>query len=128
MLPGFPGTTSLQGQVALITGAGLGVGRSIAEALAASAGAAIAANDLTPINVEQTVASIQSSGGSSSSIYRRSHAAMPIRAMIDRVTTDLGRLDILVNAAQVRHPSGVDRWMSGTGSAQWMLILVGRFS
>jgi NAD(P)-dependent dehydrogenase (short-subunit alcohol dehydrogenase family) len=112
MLSGLPDTTTLQGQVALVTGAGLGVGRSIAEALA-SAGVTIAANDLTPLNVERTVASIQSSGGSAVAYIEDLTRGMPIRAMIDRVTTDLGRLDILVNAAQVRHPSGLlamDEW------------------
>lgn len=103
---------SLKGQVALVTGAGTGAGQKIAETLA-FAGASIAANDFTPMNVGAVVESIRSRGGIATTYVEDLTRGMPIRYLIDRIVSDLGRLDILVNAAQVQHPAGVlemDEW------------------
>jgi NAD(P)-dependent dehydrogenase (short-subunit alcohol dehydrogenase family) len=112
VIPRISETVSLQGQVALVTGAGSGVGRMIAETLA-SAGAVIAAIDLTPMNVEAVVDAIRARGGAAKAYVEDLTRGMPVRDLIDRVVTDLGRLDILVNAAQVRHPASMlemDEW------------------
>ena len=51
-----------KGKVVLITGAGKGSGRRLAEAFAQH-GAIVAANDISPINVEEVVGEINAGGG-----------------------------------------------------------------
>jgi NAD(P)-dependent dehydrogenase (short-subunit alcohol dehydrogenase family) len=105
-------TVPLQGLVALVTGAGSGVGRAVAEALASS-GAIIAAIDINPMNVEEMVGGIRSRSGAAAAYVEDLTRGMPIRSLVDQVVEDLGRLDILVNAAVVQHPAGLlemDEW------------------
>jgi NAD(P)-dependent dehydrogenase (short-subunit alcohol dehydrogenase family) len=112
MLPDDNETIFLGGMVALVTGAGSGIGRSVAKTLASS-GAAVAANDLTPMNVEEVVGAIRARGDQASAYVEDLTRGMPIRDLLDRVIAAHGRLDILVNAAQVRHPAGLlemDEW------------------
>ena len=52
----------MKGKVVLITGAGKGIGRKLAEELAAR-GAVVAVNDISPINVEEVAAGIRAKGG-----------------------------------------------------------------
>lgn len=87
-------------KVVLVTGAGRGIGRAIAEAFAAQ-GAIVAANDLTPINLDETLERIAACGGRGQDYVFDVAKKMPVQAMIDQVVTDWGRLDILVNNAGV---------------------------
>lgn len=87
-------------KVVLVTGAGRGIGRAIAEAFA-SQGAIVAANDLTPVNLDQTIANISASGARSRPYVFDVAKKMPVQAMLEQVVEDWGRLDIVINNAGV---------------------------
>lgn len=91
---------TLQGKVALITGAGQGVGQGIAYALA-GAGAAIAAVGRTPATLEQTCAEIRRRGGRAQPFVCDVMSAPAVEACVAEVVAHFGGLQILVNNAQI---------------------------
>jgi NAD(P)-dependent dehydrogenase (short-subunit alcohol dehydrogenase family) len=99
-------------KVVLVTGAGRGLGRAIAEAFAARQ-AIVAANDLTPINLDLTLERITSAGGRVKDYIYDVSKKLPVQTMVDLVLTDWGRIDILVNHAVVRPQAALltmDEW------------------
>ena len=90
----------LEGQVALITGAGSGMGRSTAE-LFAQEGARVVVVDIDEAGGEQTVATIRAAGGEA--IFTRADVAKAsdAEAMINLAIETYGRLDVLHNNAGV---------------------------
>lgn len=106
MMPPF------DGRVVMITGAGRGIGRAAALAFA-RAGAAVAVNDVTPINLDQTVMEVRNLGGEVKDYVADVGKQMPVEGMLSRVLEDFGRIDALVNAASV-HPHrtlfALDEW------------------
>ncbi|HSW15456.1 MAG TPA: SDR family oxidoreductase [Solimonas sp.] len=89
----------LQGKVALITGAGQGVGQGIAFALAAE-GAAIAVTGRTLSKLETTVAEIVKRGGKALAVECNVRDAASMEACVGAVVKHFGKLNILVNNAQ----------------------------
>jgi len=83
---------SLQGKVALVTGAASGIGRASALLFAAE-GAAVVALDRAA-EVEATVASIQSSGGRAVALIRDSSAEKDIAGAVTRAVKEYGHLDV----------------------------------
>jgi NAD(P)-dependent dehydrogenase (short-subunit alcohol dehydrogenase family) len=77
------------GKVALITGAGRGLGKDLALAFS-SLGAIVAAND------------ILTSGGNARAYVFDIAKRMPIEAMVAEILSHFGRIDILVNHASVQ--------------------------
>jgi NAD(P)-dependent dehydrogenase (short-subunit alcohol dehydrogenase family) len=87
-------------KVVLITGAGRGIGREIAAAFGAQ-GALVAVNDITPVNLDQTVEQIISSGGEVKDFVTDISKKMPVQAMVAQILDEWDRIDILVNNAGV---------------------------
>jgi 3-oxoacyl-[acyl-carrier protein] reductase len=85
---------SLKSKVALVTGAGRGIGRAIAKQLAA-AGATVMLNDLDPAPLEETAKSI---AGSAQLAGDLTDLNFP-QQLVDRTIEGLGGLDIIVNNA-----------------------------
>lgn len=104
--------SEFEGKVVLVTGAGRGIGRAIAEAFAAR-GARVAANDITPVNLDETVRRITAAGGACKGYVFDVAAKMPVQAMIEEIRDVWQRIDILVNNAGVEPHASVlelDEW------------------
>ena len=87
-------------KVVLITGAGRGLGQEVALAFA-SLGASVAANDINPLSLDETIDRIHHTGGKASSYVFDVAKRMPIEAMVAQVLDHYGHIDILVNHAKV---------------------------
>lgn len=96
-------------KVVLVTGAGRGIGRAIALAFARE-GALVAANDLTPVNLDETVSAAK---GRATAFLADVAARPAVQTMVDQIRETFGRIDILVNNAGVE-PHGslltLDEW------------------
>ena len=92
--------TDFKGKVVLITGAGKGSGQKLAEAFARQ-GAIVAANDISPVNVEEVVEKITAEGGQAKVYIEDVAKKVGAQALVKGVEDDFGRIDILVNHAAV---------------------------
>lgn len=119
----------LLGRVALITGAGAGIGRETALQMAAR-GAIVCVNDLKEELVAPVVAEIESRGGQAVAIVQNIASREGMREAIQRSFAHAQRFDILVNnAAWVRYqaipdiaPETIDRMLDvGFKSVIWSL-------
>jgi NAD(P)-dependent dehydrogenase (short-subunit alcohol dehydrogenase family) len=108
---------SLEGRVAVVTGAGAGLGRAEALALA-RAGAHVVLNDL-PGAADEAAEEIRGAGGEASvvagDIGERSTADALLAASVDK----LGRLDVVVNNAGVIR----DRMLFNMSDEEWDLVI-----
>jgi NAD(P)-dependent dehydrogenase (short-subunit alcohol dehydrogenase family) len=92
----------LSGKVALVTGAGSGIGAAIAETLA-SAGARVFATDLDPAAAAATAGRISESGGRADAASLDVADDEACRVLAEAVARDAGALDVLVNNAGIGH-------------------------
>lgn len=90
----------LRGKVAIVTGAGHGLGAQVAQALA-SAGAKVCVNDLNPDRAERTAKAITAGGGEAFGWQADVANKFQVAAMIEATRDRFGRLDILIQNAHV---------------------------
>src|SRR5262245_52107717 len=91
--------TNLSGRVALVTGAGTGIGRAVAEALAA-AGALVGLHHHGSVEgARQALSAIEEKGGRA--VLLRADLADPAQSsrLVEELVAQTGRLDILINNA-----------------------------
>ena len=90
--------SELEGQVAVVTGGGRGVGRAIARNLAA-AGASVMVSSRTAEQLDETVALIKSEGGRAASFSADVEQRDAVEAMLAETTSVFGPVSLLVNNA-----------------------------
>ena len=91
---------SLDGKVAVVTGAGRGLGRAYAQALAA-AGAAVVVNDLDGDAVADTVAAIDETGAKAVGLTAPVGPTETAERLVEVAVESFGRLDVMVTNAGI---------------------------
>lgn len=86
----------LTGQVAIVTGAGRGVGEGIARVLA-EAGATVVGTARTPSEVESTIEDIKAAGGNGLALTADALVRKDSERVVQTTVDEFGRIDILVN-------------------------------
>ena len=88
----------LDGQVALVTGGGTGIGLGISQLLA-ELGAHVVMASRKPANLEAARADIESRGGKVTAVQLDVRDPEQVKAAVDGIAQRLGRIDVLVNNA-----------------------------
>jgi len=94
----------LEGKVALVTGSSRGIGRAIAERLAAD-GATVVINSRTAQSAAPAVAAIEAAGGRAVAIPADMAKVEDVRRLYAQIKERFGRLDIVVNNAGILPPA-----------------------
>ena len=90
----------LQNKVALVTGAGAGIGQAIAETFAKE-GAKVVVNDMNPSSGQSVAEAINKEGGTAAFVQADVSKEADVVRMVQFTVETYGRLDILVNNAGI---------------------------
>lgn len=95
-----PNLVSLEGKVAVVTGAGVGMGAATARLLAAR-GAKVVVSDINPDTAVATVEAIRETGGTAHAVRTDVADEAQVEALIAETVAIFGRLDCAVNNAAI---------------------------
>ncbi|TDA68788.1 MAG: 3-oxoacyl-ACP reductase FabG [Clostridia bacterium] len=101
----------LQGKVAIITGAGQGIGRAYAHGFAGE-GARVVIAEVNPINAQKVADEIKTRGGEAMALQTDVSDANSTMEMARKAVETYGRIDILLNNAAVYYGIGFRPWDS----------------
>jgi NAD(P)-dependent dehydrogenase (short-subunit alcohol dehydrogenase family) len=110
---------SLAGKIAIVTGAGRGIGDAIARLLAAR-GAWVAVNDIDGASANSTVSSIRDAGGSALAFPGDVSNSSDVGAVVKSVLDRNGRLDLLVNNAGI---GGTGKFLADLTEEEWTRMI-----
>jgi NAD(P)-dependent dehydrogenase (short-subunit alcohol dehydrogenase family) len=113
-------TGRLQGKVAIVTGAGRGIGRAIAERYAQE-GAKVTVADIDRATAEAVAAVICAAGGDALGIAADVSNAEDVEAMVTTTLNTFGGLDVMLNNAGIVREAA--RHVLEADEAWWDLIL-----
>lgn len=108
----------VKGRVAVVTGAGQGIGEGIARRLA-SEGAKVVVNDIVAEKAEAVAAGIQAESGEAMAVVADVSRKEGAEELIRRTIDHFGRVDILVNNVGIAR----DRWMVKMSEEDWDEVL-----
>jgi 3-oxoacyl-[acyl-carrier protein] reductase len=106
-MPDFANVLSLEGRVAVVTGAGRGIGEATARQLA-RAGAQVALLDRDSAGVTRTAEAIGVEGGEALHFTNDVTDSFAVERTLDRVIEEWGRLDVLINNAGMLREAPLD--------------------
>lgn len=107
------------GKVALVTGGSSGIGRRVAELIAAEGGGVAVVASSSVEKAAAVVRGIEAAGGKAKPYAVDVRDAAALGLLVERVESDLGGVDLLVNAAGVFYPTPA----GATGSADAARLL-----
>jgi len=110
----------LKDKIALVTGAGRGIGKAIAMTMA-SEGASVILTARTLRELEGVRQSIEEGGGKARSIVADLTKDADVEKIFSQISTEFGRLDILVNNAGIGHFAPVRLLAAKDFDAMWNL-------
>lgn len=113
---------NLQGKTAIVTGAGHGIGKAIAQRFAKE-GAAIAAYDINQENLKATADEIRQGGGNLQEFVVDITKINELKTCVARTVTTFEKIDILVNCAGGGFQQGIEFKDMEAGSWQWIFDL-----
>jgi 3-oxoacyl-[acyl-carrier protein] reductase len=108
----------LEGKVAVITGAGRGIGSATAR-LFAEEGAAVVVNDVDPEPAEETAQAVKEAGGQAMVSTENTVELAQAEQMMSRANEEFGHIDIVVNNAGITR----DKTFHNLDDATWDFVL-----
>lgn len=111
--------TKLEGAVVVVTGAGRGIGRAIAEELGAEGANVVVNYAKSAGHAEEVVAKLREGGGKAIAV--RADVSHPIQAaqLIETTINEFGRIDVLVNNAGIT----IDKSLKNLTTGDWDAVI-----
>jgi 3-oxoacyl-[acyl-carrier protein] reductase len=117
---------TLEGKSAIVTGAGRGIGRAVALALARE-GAAVAVSARTIREIEETASVIRSSGGRAIAVRADMRDPEQVSALAETALGEYGGIDVLVNNAGLGRFARVEELSRADFDEMWEVNVRGVF-